>query len=518
MFLKYILFSEKIFSAIFLLIISFSSISFSQSKQSDTPVFHGATIIGNYPATDFLFTLPVTGEKPITFSAKNLPDGLTLDASTGIIKGKIMKKGEYVFTAQASNSKGISEKQFTVSIGEKLCLSPPMGWNSWNVFASEIDEKMLMEIADAMVATGMRDLGYQYINIDDFWHNDTRDNKGKPLCDSTRFPNGIKFLADYVHSKGLKLGIYSCAGNMTCGRCFGGFGYEEIDAQTYSEWGIDLLKYDYCYAPWNRKAAIERYSKMGTALKNSGRSIVFSVCEWGLRKPWLWAADAGGHYWRTTPDIFDTWKGGNAFMMSVMKILKRQRGLEKYAAPGKWNDPDMLTVGNYGKGKATSAKGMYKGMSDTEYRSEMSLWCMLNAPLLASCDLRNMNNETLEILTNPEIIAINQDILGEQASRIYKTRGIWIYMKSLAGGGKAVAILNTASREKSFTLKAEMLDIKGMWNVRDVWKHQDLPLFAPAPKPGTTGELIGGNNLNFTIQPHETIVLTLTPWIEKRKN
>jgi alpha-galactosidase len=185
-----------------------------------------------------------------------------------------------------------------------LCPTPPMGWNSWNVFASDINEKIVMQIADAMVNTGMSKIGYEYINIDDYWHADMRAADGKPLVDSVKFPHGMKYLADYVHSKGLKLGIYSCAGNMTCGRRFGGYGYEEIDAKAYAEWGIDLLKYDYCYAPWSRKAAVERYTKMGTALKNSGRDIVFSVCEWGIRKPWLWAEKAGGSYWRTTPGYF----------------------------------------------------------------------------------------------------------------------------------------------------------------------------------------------------------------------
>ncbi len=397
-----------------------------------------------------------------------------------------------------------------------LCPTPPMGWNSWNVFASEIDEKLLMEIADAMVGTGMRDLGYQYINIDDFWHADTRAADGKPLVDEKKFPHGMKYLSDYVHSKGLKLGIYSCAGDMTCGRRFGGFGYEEIDAKTYAEWGVDLLKYDYCYAPWSRKAAIERYTKMGTALKNSGRDIVFSVCEWGLRKPWLWAENAGGSYWRTTPDIFDVWDYNSAWRYSLMHILKKQKGLEKYAGPGHWNDPDMLTVGNYGTGKATSAGGKFKGMSDTEYQSEMSLWCMLSAPLLASCDLRKMNEATKSILMNPDIIAINQDKLGEQAKLISAKGKIWLYLKNLEGGKKAVAILNTSEKEKEFTLTTQKLGIDDKWLAHDVWNKTELGMVGH-DATGQVGELTGTATCTIKIKPHETIVVVLNPWKYKEK-
>ncbi len=396
-----------------------------------------------------------------------------------------------------------------------LCPTPPMGWNSWNVFASDINEKIVMEIADAMVNTGMSKIGYEYINIDDYWHADTRASDGKPLVDTLKFPHGMKYLADYVHSKGLKLGIYSCAGNMTCGRRFGGYNYEEIDAKTYAEWGIDLLKYDYCYAPASRKAAVERYTKMGTALKNSGRDIVFSICEWGIRKPWLWGAEAGGSYWRTTPDIFDVWSGGNLWMMSVMKILKRQQGLEKYAGPGHWNDPDMLTVGNYGTGKATSAKGLYKGMNDTEYQSEMSLWCMLNSPLLASCDLRSMNEATKNILTNPEVIAINQDKLGEQATLIHKAGKIWVYRKKLDGGKWAVAVLNTSGKEETFELNTKMLDIDGIWKTVDVWQHKEAGLLSPEATKGQTGELIVPGSISLTLKPHEMVVLKLEKFVAK---
>ncbi|MFN8285324.1 MAG: putative Ig domain-containing protein [Chitinophagales bacterium] len=432
------------------LLVCFTQVCNAQVKDmlySGPPVFHGAKVVGNYPNTDFLFTVPATGARPITFTAEGLPAGLKLDAATGIITGKVGAKGNYTFKVNAQNAQGKSTEEIRLEVGELLCLTPPMGWNSWNVFTKDIDEKMLIEMADAMVSTGMRDLGYQYINIDDFWHADTRDSLGNPVANPAKFPHGIKYVADYVHAKGLKLGIYSCAGTMTCGRCFGGYSHEEIDAKKYAEWGVDLLKYDYCYAPWTRKPAIERYTAMGTALRNSGRSIVFSVCEWGIRKPWLWAHKTGGSYWRTTPDIFDTWHSGSPWQMSVMEIVRRNQKLAKYAGPGHWNDPDMLIVGNYGKGKATGANGQFKGMSDVEYHSHMALWCMFSAPLLSSCDLRNMNEATYAILMDTTLLRVNQDDLGEQARLVATKKGVRLYSRNLAGNKEALMVFNTTAKE-----------------------------------------------------------------------
>jgi alpha-galactosidase len=240
---------------------------------------------------------------------------------------------------------------------------------------------------------------------------------------------------------------------MTCGKCFGGYSHEEIDARTYAEWGIDLLKYDYCFAPWSRHAAEERYTKMGTALRHSGRSIVFSVCEWGIRHPWRWAAQAGGTYWRTTPDIFDTWSHGSPWQMSVMSILRRQRGLEKYAGPGHWNDPDMLIVGNHGTGSATSHGGQFKGLTQEEYYSHFAMWCMLDAPLLTSCDLRSVSAADLAIISDRLLLEISQDAIGEQAQLVKKKNGLWFYKKKLSYGQYALAVLNTGGQTKSYTMK-----------------------------------------------------------------
>lgn len=482
------------FKSLLLFISAICSItsSFSQLNEGP-PVFQGASLIGYRPHTPISIYFPITGQRPIDIKVANLPDGWQLNQD-GSVSGMAGDAGSYSIYVLAENENGQTEQKYTIEVGDKLCLTPPLGWNSWNVFTKNINEKMIMEIADAMVSSGMRDLGYQYINLDDYWHAPMRDPSGAPLADPAKFPNGIKYLADYVHSKGLKLGIYSCAGKMTCGEQFGGYGYEEIDAKTYAAWGIDLVKYDYCYAPWGKKAAIARYSTMGNALKNCGRSIVFSVCEWGLRKPWKWAESTHGSYWRTTPDIFDVWRFHLIGLNSVVSILKKTEKLEKYASPGAWNDMDMLLVGNYGKGKATSANGMFKGLTDTEYQSHMSLWAMLNSPLLASSDLRDMNDATKKTLMNPTLLSINQDKLGKPAHRIEKKKGIRVYLKPLEDGA-AIAIFNTKNKKQDFDFtKKNNFDLNEKYTIIDVWngnKYDSL------------------KNTKFTIAPHETIVLKL---------
>jgi alpha-galactosidase len=488
----------KKLQSVFCLLLLFTVECFGQNKQllyAGPPVFHGARVAGNYPNTEFIFTVPATGERPIKFTAQQLPDGLKLDEATGIIRGTTATAGEFKVKITATNSKGKAEEILKIKVGDNLCLTPAMGWNSWNVFTKNIDEKMLLEMADAMVANGMRDVGYQYINIDDFWHADSRDSSGNPVADAKKFPHGIKYVADYLHAKGLKLGIYSCAGNMTCGRRFGGYSFEPVDAKAYAAWGVDLLKYDYCYAPPSRKVAMARYGAMGSALKNSGRSIVFSICEWGLRKPWLWGTQVNGQYWRATPDIMDAWKFPSLFVYSTMAIINRGEKLWKYAGPGHWNDLDMLTVGNYGKGNATSAGGLYKGMTDAEYQTQFSLWNIFSAPLLASCDLRNMNDASYNILLNADIIDINQDELGEQAKPVYKKNGVRIYLRHLSNGSLAVAVFNTALQTKKFNLNPAMLGISKGYKTRNVWQQMD-----------------GGaldDNLALELKPHQTIVLKL---------
>lgn len=438
------------------------------------PVSHIPFRIGHRPNTPFFYYLPFTGARPLTFSFETLPDGWSID-STGVLRGNPTSAGTIDFKLVAKNIHGTSSASFSIEVGDKLCLTPPLGWNSWNVFTTDIDENMLKQIADAMVETGMRDMGYQYINIDDFWHADSRDSvTGKPVVDPKKFPSGMKSLADYVHSKGLKLGIYSCAGSMTCGKRFGGFGFEEIDAKTYAEWGIDLLKYDYCFAPWGKNAAKKRYSAMGSALKNTNRSIVFSVCEWGLRNPWKWGSDVYGSYWRITPDIFDVWQKPSIWQYSVINILKKAERVQKYSKAGGWNDMDMLLVGNMGLGKATSANGKYKGLSNIEYQSHMSLWAFFSSPLLSSSDLRNLDEQTKAILMNTDLLSIHQDPLAAQVKVLSKKRGIRVYSKKLHDGF-AIAILNNNETSINFDLSSiDELATPEVKDIFDIWTKSKL--------------------------------------------
>ncbi len=438
----------KYFFLVFFIL--FSSALCCQDIKIDKPHFNGASVIGNYPEKPIIFTVPVSGARPLNISCSNLPQGLKLDTTTGIITGNISSKGTYKLDLIAENKHGKAAHTLTIHIGESLLFTPLMGWNSWNVFEEDINEQLIIEIADAMVSSGMRDLGYQFINLDDFWHGAKRNENGAPTFDSIKFPNGIKYLADYIHSKGLKLGIYSCAGELTCGEQFGGNGYEEIDAKTYAEWGVDLLKYDYCYAPYSKNKAIDRYQKIGKALQNTDRTIVLSICEWGLRKPWKWGRSVGGHYWRITPDIFDTWEGKHIWHKSAESIIRKAIKVDKYATVDAWNDMDMLIVGNYGKGKATSNGGKYKGMNDLEYESHMKLWCLFKSPLIAGCDLRTMNEATQNILMNRDLIAINQDTLAAPVKLISRKKGVFVFERKMQDESFIYAIWNSKNKIKSY--------------------------------------------------------------------
>jgi alpha-galactosidase len=339
-----------------------------------------------------------------------------------------------------------------------LALTPPMGWNSWNRFACNVTEDLVKSAADALVSSGMRDAGYEYIVIDDCWQV-SRDAAGNIVADAKTFPSGIKALADYVHSKGLKFGIYSDAGTLTCAKRPGSRGHEFQDALQYAAWGVDYLKYDWCNTGTENAQAA--YSTMRDALKAAGRPIVFSLCEWGSNKPWLWARDVG-NLWRTTGDISDCWECKKGHL-SFAQILDLQVGLETYAGPGHWNDPDMLEVGN-------------GGMTTTEYRSHFSLWCILAAPLMAGNDLKNMSPDIKDILTNREVIAVDQDPLGMQGHRVRKDGDSEVWAKQLKDGSRAVVLFNRGESDADISLTWEDLGYPAHLSaaVSDLWAKKDL--------------------------------------------
>jgi len=376
---------------------------------------------------------------------------------------------------------------------DQLALTPPMGWNSWNKFGSTVNEELIRQTADAMVSSGMKDAGYEYINIDDTWQGQ-RDSQGFIHPDPKRFPSGMKALADYVHSRGLKLGIYSDAGAKTCGGRAGSRGHEYQDALTYAQWGIDYLKYDWCNA--DDLNAPGAYKTMSDALYAAGRPIVFSICEWGNNKPWEWAGKVG-QLWRTTGDIYPCFDckqdHGTWYSWGVLQILDMQEGLRKYAGPGHWNDPDMLEVGN--------------GMTVNEDRAHFSMWCMLAAPLIAGNDLRHMSPETAKILMNKDVIAVDQDKLGIEGFKYSAKEGVEVWFKPLRDGAWAMCVLNRNARPQKFQFnwksnvvsddlsKAETRFATTAYNVRDLWTETDL---------GTTAE-----TLNAEVPGHDVLMMRL---------
>jgi len=353
-----------------------------------------------------------------------------------------------------------------------LARTPAMGWNSWNKFGCSINETLIKEVADAMVSTGLAAAGYEYVNLDDCWQVSRDKTTGEIQADPQAFPSGIQALADYVHNKSLKFGLYSDAGLYTCQKRPGGLYHEDIDAQTYAKWGVDYLKYDNCYnaglpPKW-------RYPRMRDALNKTGRPIYYSLCEWGQDDPWEWAADIGNS-WRTTGDISDKWD-------SFIDILEKQVPIASAGAPGGWNDPDMLEVGN-------------GGMTTNEYEAHFALWAFLKAPLIVGCDIRSMSNDTLRILTNKEIIAVNQDSLGKPATRLFYQGSQEIWGSPVADGFAAV-LFNQGASAANITAPFKLFNITGSAKIRDLQAHQDLGTFQ--------------NSFTTQVQPHSVVVIKLT--------
>ena len=358
------------------------------------------------------------------------------------------------------------------SIQSLVAQTPPMGWNSWNKFGCNVSEQLIREIADAMVASGMKAVGYQYVNIDDCWQV-ARDSSGRIIADPARFPSGIKSLADYVHGRGLKLGLYTDAGRLTCEKRPGSYNHETEDVKTYAEWGIDYVKVDWCSSEGLDPEI--QYAKFRDALAAAGRPMVFSICDWGVKAPWRWGPLIG-NLWRTTGDISDNYS-------RMAEIGFGQNGLEKFAAPGHWNDPDMLEIGN-------------GGMTHEEYRTHMSLWVLLAAPLIAGNDLRAMSAETKELLTNAEVIAIDQDPKGVQGHRVWQEGPLQIWARPLADGSQAAGLFNGTDAAIDMTLDFKTVGAPSQARVRDLWQHKDV------------GMVKGSFTTN--VPPHGAVLLKLS--------
>lgn len=393
--------------------------------------------------------------------------------------------------AQPANGQMFFGKPKEVSDSAYLAQAqtPPMGWNSWNKFGCNVSEKLIMDMADKMVETGMKDAGYQYVVIDDCWQVE-RDSLGFIQADPDRFPHGMKYLADYIHSKGLKFGLYSCAGSYTCQGRPGSRGHQFQDALMYAKWGVDFLKYDWCSDEGQNAQAA--YATMSDAIKESGRPIILSICEWGEHEPWKWGKGIG-HLWRVTADIRDCYQclfdwGG----VGVLNVIDKMADLYPYAGPGHWNDAEMLEVGN-------------GGMTKDEYITHFSMWCMLAAPLMAGNDLTKMDKDTHEILTNKEVIAVDQDPMGEQGRRFMDMGEKEIWAKPLSNGELAVCFLNRTDfpwkldynwRAQTIYFANEVNIHANEYVIRDLWKHKDI---------GTTAQ-----NTKTTIPAHGVLMVRLS--------
>ncbi len=488
-------------------------------KAPEMPRINGPRVYGACPGRPFSYKIPATGVKPLLFSAQGLPTGLKLDSATGIISGAVFKAGSYRLALSAANGQGKAAISFEIIIGDAISLTPPLGWNTYNAFRMRISDALIRAQADAMVSSGLADHGWSYLNIDDGWQS--KRSAAGVIEGNAKFPD-MKALAAYVHDKGLKFGVYSSPGPRTCARFEGTFGHEDLDAATYSEWGVDYLKYDYCFyeslaqglfaneyakllpafadrihaltrektplteirpraaasnerikainaeleeierqvAPEKRRA-IERailmapYAHFRSSLDKVNRDIIYSICQYGMGDVWEWGAQTGANGWRTTRDITPRYA-------AMRSIVVKQVGLEKWAGPGHWNDPDMLEIGN-------------GELNPDEMYSQMTWWSLLAAPLLIGTDLTKMDELVVSILSNDEVIGVNQDALGKQGTRLRASETQEVWIKPLSDGTLAVGLFNLSEAPVEISVSLAELKRTGAQKVRDLWRGKELP-------------------------------------------
>lgn len=456
-------------------------------RNPDRTAINGPRVVGCSPNRPFLFLIPATGKPPLRFRAKGLPKGLTLDEASGIIAGRIEKTGDYTGRLTVTSASGKAQRKLTIRCGEhKLAQTPPLGWNSWNVWGCAVTAERVRQAADAMVDSGLAAHGFQYVNIDDCWEAG-RDANGE-IQTNEKFGD-MKALADYVHAKGLKLGIYSSPGPKTCAGYEASYQHEQQDADTWARWGIDYVKYDWCsYGGIAKDNSLEELQKpyrvMRAALDRCGRDIVFSLCQYGMGNVWEWGADVGGNLWRTTGDITDTWG-------SLSEIGFGQAGKEPFAGPGHWNDPDMLVVGKVGWGPDVRNTRL----SRHEQLTHITLWSLLAAPLLLGCDLTQLDEFTLDLMCNDEVLAVNQDPLGKQAGRVAVEGQAEVWARPLWDGTVAVGLFNRGAEPVTVTAHWKDLGLRGKKPVRDLWRQSDLGKYE--------------DTYSATVAPHSAVLVKI---------
>ena len=464
-------------------------------KPGPAPRLNGPTIQGCRPGHPFLYRVPAQGERPMTFSAEGLPDSLNLDPATGIITGAAPPKGEYRVKLRAKNRVGESTRLLRIVSGDTLALTPPMGWNHWYAHYDRVTDELMRQAADVMVSSGMADVGYQYVNIDDCWMNapnnkdplrvgPLRDNQGM-LIPNRHFPD-MNALTDYIHGKGLKAGIYISPGRLTCGGFAGSFGHEAQDARTFAEWGFDFLKYDWCsygqiaqgddasatnVPTWGKGAPtlegyMYPYRLMGGLLKEQDRDVVFNLCQYGMGNVWEWGAKVGGHCWRTAGDLgFE--------LNSIFEVALKNAEHRAWSRPGAWNDPDYLQIGWVGDARVGGPPKPCP-LSPNEQYAYMSLWALMAAPLVYSGDMGKLDEFTLNILCNPEVIDVDQDALGQSAAVTMLNDATFLMTKNLEDGSKAVGLFNRGEFPAEVTAWWLTIGVTGKQTVRDLWRQKDI--------------------------------------------
>jgi alpha-galactosidase len=458
-------------------------------KPPPQPRINGARIFGVRPGHPFLYKIPATGDRPMRFAAKQLPKGLKVDPQSGQITGAIAKPGRYDVTLQAANGLGKAARKFTIVCGDTLALTPHMGWNSWYVWENHVTDKIMREAADAMVSSGLINHGYQYVNIDDCWAvrrdakdptltGEPRDGQGK-VTSNPRFPD-MKTLTDYIHGKGLKAGIYTSPGPRTCASHEGAYQHEELDVQRFVEWGFDFLKYDWCsygeIAKNPDRAALQKpYQLIGDILKRQNRDVVLNLCQYGMGNVWEWGKQVGGHSWRTAGDLGLTFEGIAAGLFRDGFDVYSKNELHKYGGPGGWNDPDYLLLGYLSNWKDQTAP---TPLTPNEQYTHVSLWCLVAAPLIFSGDMTRLDEFTLSLLSNDEVIDVDQDPLGRPGRRVALDEEREVWARQMEDGSVAVGLFNRGEGEAQVTAKWSDLGIRGPRIVRDLWRQQDLGKFS----------------------------------------
>ncbi len=454
-------------------------------KPAREPRINGARVFGVRPGHPFLFTIPATGDRPMTFGVEGLPSGLAVDSQTGQITGRLGQAGEYPVTFTAANNRGKAKRKFKIVCGETLALTPHMGWNSWYVWESHVTDSSIRAAADAMVSSGMANHGYQYVNIDDCWAvkpgskdptlgGEPRDAQGRVNANA-RFPD-MRALADYIHAKGLKAGIYTSPGPTTCGGHVGAYQHEEQDVQRFTEWGFDFLKYDWCsYRQEAKDKSLPELQKpyrlVGDILRRQDRDIVLNLCQYGMGQVWTWGKEVGGQSWRTAGDLGLSFQGiPTALFRDGFDVYTRNE-LYKFGGPGGWNDPDYLLLGYLSNWKGQTA---LTPLTPNEQYSHVSLWCLVAAPLIFSGDITRLDDFTLGLLCNDEVIDVDQDRLGRPGRRVAIDGAMEVWARDLENGAKAVGLFNRGETAATATLPWSSLGLAGKQTVRDLWRQKNL--------------------------------------------